>query len=262
MPTMWTCEHLETIDSTQREALRRLQHGSHPGATALDAHGDSPFVIWTLQQTQGVGRHGRRWQDSPQGGLAMTLAWPQADDDTQAWSSLPARLSLVVLHALERCHPVLTHRLGLKWPNDIVAEDAKLAGVLAARHRVQGRYWWLAGVGMNVYWDRPPALDRPVTDLRALGAADVDPQAVVHAVCSDVERMSRGELFAEQWEQEFMKRDTFAGCAVVVVDPSTGAALYEGTHQGICPSGELLLAGPQAVQRIGLGELSLRRAPL
>lgn len=259
MPTMWTCEYLETVDSTQREAFRRLQSGGDaddgPAANAR-----RPFAIWTLRQTDGMGRHGRRWQDSPRGGLAMTLVWPQDDESSRDGSSLPARLSLAVLHVLERRYAVLAHRLGLKWPNDIVAQDAKLAGVLVARHVVRSQCWWVAGIGINLAWDRPPLLDRPVTDLRALGVADADPEELVREVCADVDRLWRGDLFAEHWEDEFMKRDTYAGCAVVVVDPMTGSVLHQGLHQGICPTGELLLAGPQSVQRIGVGELSLRRA--
>lgn len=251
MPRMWLCEHLETIDSTQREALRRIAQ--------INPDSQAPFALWTTRQTQGVGSHGRPWQDSPGGGLAISIAWPEEQkiSTSFAW---PARLSLLVLLALERCYPVLRNRLGLKWPNDILNGDAKLAGVLVSRHQVHGRWWLIAGFGVNLWWDQWPTLDRAVTDLRTLGVGAADPQQLVQAVCADMERLWNQQYLAKYCEQEFARRDVLAGKMVNVVHPQDGGVLHQGENAGVTSAGELLLRCGARIITVSIGELSLRRA--
>lgn len=263
MPIMWSCEHISTIDSTQREILRRINAASGQGSSDAKSflspvEPSRGLALWTLRQTQGLGSHARRWHDSPQGGFACSMAWPE-DQHALPLSALPARLSLLVLRTLERTYPVLSGRLGLKWPNDLLVGEAKLAGILVSRHQVAGVVWLIAGIGINLFWALPPSLDRPVTDLKSLGVDVADPAALAHAICADIQAFRSGECLGQNWEQEFMRKDTLAGSVVDVVHPATGDVLHRGVHAGITALGQLLLESDRSTIAINIGELSLRR---
>lgn len=255
MPRMLVCEHIETVDSTQKESLRRILQGAD---TDLSQEPMKPFALWTLQQTQGLASHGRRWQDSIGGGLALSIAWPESIERT-ALPALPARLSVLVLSVLERTYPTLHQRLGVKWPNDIISADAKLAGVLVSRHQAKGLVWLIAGIGVNLLWKEPPQLERPVTDLKTLGVMDPDPAMLVAEIFSELQRLWQGEILTHGWEQEFMKRDTLLGCTVDVVHPLTGKVLQRGENNGVSAAGDLLLQVGRETVPVKIGELSLRR---
>ena len=254
MPTMWRCKHIATIDSTQREVLRRITAECREAASGTN---QTPLALWTLQQTRGQGSHGRRWQDSRDGGLALSMGWP-SPDRASSWWALPARISLLVLRVLERLYPEIQAQLGLKWPNDIVAGDAKLAGVLVSRHAIGSVDWWIVGVGINLSWQDPSAVDRPVADLKRLGVRVSDPAALVHALCQDLHDLWTDDHPDQGWEQEFMRRDVLVDCRVSVVHPLTGAVLQRGWHRGVNDQGQLLLECENQTMTITIGELSLR----
>jgi biotin-[acetyl-CoA-carboxylase] ligase/type 3 pantothenate kinase len=147
----------------------------------------------------------------------------------------------------------------VKWPNDIISADAKLAGVLVSRHQAKGLVWLIAGIGVNLLWKEPPQLERPVTDLKTLGVMDPDPSMLVAEIFSELQRLWRGEILTHGWEQEFMKRDTLSGCTVDVVHPLTGKVLQRGENNGVSAAGDLLLQVGRETVPVKIGELSLRR---
>lgn len=256
MPRMLIFERLDTTDSTQREVLRRLTANAqaHQETPAVN-----PFGLWTTRQTQGMASHGRRWQDSPDGGLAISIAWPEqaAQPPNGAW---PIRWSLMAVAALEASYPILVGRLGVKWPNDVIAEQSKLAGVLVTRHFAAGRWWWVAGVGINLAWRVAPEMGRPITDLRTLGVMNPDPETIVAALG----RLANTVLpdapvdSDDQWRQEYGRRDVAANKVVSVVHPVSGETLMSGINRGIRSTGELVLETHEGQKIVAIGELSLR----
>jgi BirA family biotin operon repressor/biotin-[acetyl-CoA-carboxylase] ligase len=122
------------------------------------------------RQTGGKGRQGRDWE-SPLGNLyASTLVRLRPADPPAPSLALVAAVAL---------HETLTlfaagASIAIKWPNDILAGPAKLAGILLERVD----QCVVAGFGANLA-DRPPETSRPATSLAALGAAAPDP----HLVC-------------------------------------------------------------------------------
>jgi BirA family biotin operon repressor/biotin-[acetyl-CoA-carboxylase] ligase len=250
---MWPSEHLDSTDSTQREALRRIE-----AVARVDqrSSGERPFVLWTTRQTQGIGSHGRQWADSGHG-LACSIAWPESlmPGSLSAW---PIRISLLVVEALVRRYPQLVNRLGVKWPNDIMAGRAKLGGVLVSRHRVAGQWWLIAGIGLNLGWQVPPSLDRPVSDLVSLGIQDAAPEVLV----SDLVAALHGQVMtpwpADELMQRFRHADIFAGMGVSVIHPMDGSLVAQGKSEGISEMGALRLQTAQEILEVQIGELSLR----
>lgn len=106
----------DSIDSTNAEAARRV-------AAGLTA----PLWIFAAEQTAGVGRRGRVWA-SPKGNFAATVVVPLKEP-----VHLAALRSFVAANALyDACRDTLGSESGLslKWPNDVLFRDRKVAGIL------------------------------------------------------------------------------------------------------------------------------------
>lgn len=172
----------DSIGSTNTEAIA--------AATAGD-----PGGLWfaALQQTAGRGRRGRVWS-SPHGNLAATLLIvPDADPAAVATLGFAAGVSLG--EALAAVLPQGLVRVGLdssdgagarvtlKWPNDVLADGAKLAGILLEAHKLaDGRHAIAIGLGVNVV-AAPTGLPYPATSLADLGV--VRDAATVFSALSD-----------------------------------------------------------------------------
>ena len=116
------------------------------------------------RQTGGRGRMGRAW-DSPDGNLYCSTLVRVGPGDPPAHT-----LALVAANAVHALlAPLCAGQARIKWPNDILVEGAKIAGILLERagdHVV-------VGIGVNVT-AHPAGLDRPVTSLAAQGAAQAE----------------------------------------------------------------------------------------
>lgn len=121
------------------------------------------------RQSGGRGRMGRKW-DSPVGNLyCSTLVRLQPGDP------LPHTLALVAANAVHALvAPLCAGQARIKWPNDILVDGAKIAGILLERTGDA----IIVGIGLNVT-DHPRNLDRPVTSLIAQGAADAEAGALL-----------------------------------------------------------------------------------
>jgi BirA family biotin operon repressor/biotin-[acetyl-CoA-carboxylase] ligase len=174
----------DTIGSTNSEALAAASAGDMGG-------------IWfaALQQTAGRGRRGRPWE-SPHGNLAASLLIvPDADPAVAATlgfvagialkralsAILPAGLVKVGLDGGDGDSGGAHARIALKWPNDVLADGAKLAGILLeAQKRPDGRHAIIIGFGVNVV-AAPSGLPYPAVSLVELGVR-LDAAAVFEAL--------------------------------------------------------------------------------
>lgn len=121
------------------------------------------------RQTGGRGRMGRSWE-SAQGNLyCSTLVRLSATDP------LPHTLALVAANAVHALiAPLCEGQARIKWPNDVLVDGAKIAGILLERSGDA----IVAGIGINVT-SHPEGLDRPVTNLCAQGAKDAEAGALL-----------------------------------------------------------------------------------
>ena len=168
----WRLRALPVCASTERELERWLAE-EPPGPVAL-----SPRVVLARRQRFGRGQRGRVWQ-SPAGGawLSAALPWPE-----EPGCSAAPGLAVAVGLALELEGLGLAVRL--KWPNDLLLDGRKLAGLLP-RLRLRGARvrWAQVGVGLNGRHRLPPGaaavnLPAPALAARVLRALE---WAVAHA---------------------------------------------------------------------------------
>jgi BirA family transcriptional regulator, biotin operon repressor / biotin---[acetyl-CoA-carboxylase] ligase len=136
LPAAWTGHYFDTVDSTQDVARAAARDG---------APGRSLFVA--DYQSAGRGRHARTWLAAPGTALLMSILFREAHADPRPWRFT----SLASIALLESLQPVVPGRkLAVKWPNDVMLDDKKLAGVLAETswngHDLQA----IVGLGLNV----------------------------------------------------------------------------------------------------------------
>ena len=153
-------------------------------------------------QKAGAGRKGRSWHAPPGSALLCTIALPDALPAADLWV-VPFWAALVVGEALNRLGAGTT----LQWPNDVLMEHRKVAGILCIS-RVVGEYAWAAcGIGVNI---RRPEDAAAITEIAPPPAyvsdrvADIDRATVLQTVlhCADerYDDIAQPPRVAHAWE--------------------------------------------------------------
>lgn len=144
LPPGWRVLHEPSVESTNdlaREAARR----GWPDRS----------VFVTDYQTKGRGRHGRVWLCPPRVGLLMSVLLRRRDAPPYAYTMLAA---VALSEAIER---LLALEPAIKWPNDVVLDGRKVAGVLAEASDDGREQTVVIGVGTNVNLDPEELADLP-----------------------------------------------------------------------------------------------------
>lgn len=212
---------LKESDSTQDAAKRMF---ARPGD-----------IITTFRQTAGWGRCGRNWIDTEEYGVAVTIV------------TMPCPCELLALQyaiAVARtAESLLNRQVQIKWPNDILVDGRKLAGILIEQSNTRA----LAGIGINVSQTSWPneIVDRAVS-FSQLGVS-IDRIKVIEALLPSIERALAADV--EVITREFEKRDVLTGSnatfnspngivqgKVVGLDPMKGLVVNSGSQEFFLPA--------------------------
>lgn len=224
-------EVVESTGSTNADLLARAQAGEPEGA-----------VLAAEEQRAGRGRMGRTWTSPPRAALTFSvLLKPAVPPARRGW--LPLLAGVAVATAVTQVTGV---RTGLKWPNDLLTADAKLAGILAeaAGDAV------VVGIGLNVSTEpaefpptRPGAL--PATSLRAAGATALDRASLLLAILGELEHWYRawqradGDPDRSGLRAEYTRLSATIGRTVRAELP--GGQALSGPVAGVDSDGRLLV---------------------
>jgi BirA family transcriptional regulator, biotin operon repressor / biotin---[acetyl-CoA-carboxylase] ligase len=212
-------------------------------------------VVLAERQSAGRGRQGRAWA-SPAGNVYLSvLLRPRF----AAVSVVPLAAGLAVAEAL----PQVQARL--KWPNDVLVNGRKLAGILAeAQSGPSGVEHVVLGIGVNVApAELPPELRESATSLfRETGLA-AEPEEVAAAVlgrlrvCYDALAQGNAAALLERWRERSLPwwgREVEARAA-------GGTATLRGIARGVSEQGALLIEGPDGtVHPVLAGDVQEMRA--
>jgi BirA family biotin operon repressor/biotin-[acetyl-CoA-carboxylase] ligase len=136
LPAAWHGYWFETVDSTQDAARAAASHG------AVDR---SVFVA--DYQRAGRGRQGRVWEAEAGAALLMSILFREVGAEARPWR-FTSMASLAVVEAVQ---PLLARgSAAIKWPNDVMLDDRKVAGVLAETSWDGQRLQAIVGLGLNV----------------------------------------------------------------------------------------------------------------
>jgi BirA family biotin operon repressor/biotin-[acetyl-CoA-carboxylase] ligase len=169
-PIIWRIEHFDEIDSTNTWLAQRALEGAPEGLVAV-----ADF------QSAGRGRLDRRWESPPGASLlcSILLRPNVAPDQLQlvvACVALAARAALVRLSGV---------RPALKWPNDLIVGDAKIAGLLAEIVAVDERLAVVVGIGVNLTHEGPANVVS--TSVRAESGVTITPPALLDILLDELE---------------------------------------------------------------------------
>ena len=182
---------LEAIASTQDAPETR---DAQPGT-----------IVTAWRQTAGRGRFGRQWADTASAGVAATFVV-----DTQPAERLALAGAIGAAGAAERA---LGRRVGIKWPNDIVVDGRKLAGVLI---EVRGARTCI-GIGINCTQERFDGdLESRATSLRMLGARADRLEVLVSLIAALDHALTAPD---ERLVDSFLERDALRGTRALFATP-------------------------------------------
>lgn len=227
----------DVLDSTNEEGRRRAEAGEA-----------GPLWIMARRQTRGRGRRGRLWISEPGNLMCSLLLRPEGTAAEAARLSFGA--ALAVRELLAACAPPAD--IKLKWPNDVLLEGAKVAGILLESAAVRaGRLDWLViGFGVNLA-HAPEGLGREVTALgRHLppGLVPPSPDEALRFLAPAFARWyERARLGFAPVRAEWLRHARGVGEAVRV---ELGGRALTGRFEGIDEEGALLLAGPDGARRV------------
>ena len=222
------------LDSTNEEA-RRL----------AEADEVAPLWISAARQIAGRGRRGRAW-DTPAGNLAATLLLrPEASQTVTGQLSFAAALAAAEMVQ----HFAPDAAVTVKWPNDVLAEGRKIAGIL-----LEGGSGWLAiGIGVNLA-HHPEGTAFPATSLPQLGIAPPSCEAALTVLAARFAHWYDGwmENGFEALRAAWLKRASGLGAPITARLPNETRA---GVFEGIDATGALLLNEGTGVRAIAAGEV-------
>lgn len=225
------------LDSTNEEARRLAQDGAQ-----------GPVWISAARQSAGRGRQGRVWQ-SLEGNLAATLLIRPSRSDGE-WPQLSFAAAIAAADMMAGFAP--DARIAVKWPNDVLADGKKLAGILL--ERVGGAEGALAiGIGVNLA-HHPEGTEFPATSLAALGVTPPSPEQALTTLAAHFAK------WYECWQVQ-----GFAGLREAWLARAAGlgtrvrARLAQeervGVFEGVDDSGALLLNEGGNLRVISAGEV-------
>lgn len=230
MATPYATVVVDTVGSTQDEA-RRLLTGS-----------DEPVLVAARSQTSGRGRGDHEWRNAPRAlasSLALRTRWP-----SETWPRIGLATGLAVRTAVLDVVGVET---GLKWPNDLVVADRKVAGILVeSRGDVV-----VVGCGVNLWWPDPP------TGFGAL-CADDPGEAVGPVVAA---RWAEQLLGVMEGSPERWGRDAYREVCLTVGEMITWEPDGAGRAVDIAPDGGLVVETTAGRTTLASGDVrTVRRA--
>jgi len=235
---------LPVVGSTNAELMERARHASVDGS-----------LCTAELQLSGRGRRGRSWMSPFGANLAVSMG-VAVDRPAAELGGASLVVGLAVLDALEQFG---IDGLALKWPNDLLLNEAKLGGILIELAQAHGTEL-VVGLGLNV--SLPDSVRRglpdAVIDLASAAAAPGRSRLVAAIASSVVEFLGEfARIGFDPFIPAFNQRHCYQGreCQVLAAD---GAQF--GVVTGVAEDGELILDTQQGPKNFHSGEVSLRRA--
>jgi BirA family biotin operon repressor/biotin-[acetyl-CoA-carboxylase] ligase len=243
MPAGYRLVKLDTVDSTNAEAKRRADRGE-PG----------PLWIWSARQSKGRGRAGREWTSQVGNLFASLLIRLNCPLPTASQLALVAGIA-----AYETVAKLIAYEgrsgLLLKWPNDVLLSEEKVAGMLL--ENVAGtksnNSVVVIGTGINLA-NHPENLPHPAISLAAYGLT-VSPGDALQVLAATT----------HEWLQRWAEGATFPTIRRAWLDRAgpTGRPLVvklngvetEGTYAGLDSEGALRLKTADGERRINAGDV-------
>lgn len=234
-------ELFSVIESTNTYAMEKA------------AAGVSGYVCSAEQQTAGKGRRGRPWVSPYAGNIYLSTVW-EFSAGAVSLEGLSLAVGVAVVDALSECG---INGAQLKWPNDVLYDGKKLAGILLEMSGdPSGPCQVVVGIGLNVAMPAAISIDQPWVDTHSINAAVGRNQLLASILNQLLPLLSEFEqnsfsYYRERWQQ----LDGFAGSEVAIL---LGEQVVVGREAGVDKTGAVLLETEAGLRSFNGGEISLR----
>lgn len=239
----WPVQVFDSIDSTNAEALRAIERGQA-----------APFLVIAERQTAGRGRRGRKWVSPFAENIYYSLVL-RIEGGMRQLEGLSLVVGLAVMHSLRKQG---VPGVGLKWPNDLLVGQKKIAGILLELVGDPADVCHVVlGVGINVNMQSADEVDQQWTSMRLESGQVFDRNQLVAdlgLVLQAYLNRHQSDGFAaihSEWEQNHL----WQGRAVSLI---AGVNQIDGVVMGIDSQGALRLKVGEVEKIFSGGELSLR----
>lgn len=243
---MLTFEY-DTLDSTSDRA--RSLCLEHPGRKIL---------VTAVTQTNGRGRSGRRWV-SPTGGAWFSLVWP-ACRNQEAYKPAPLVVGLA-LHQVISGSLNVGGDLKIKWPNDLLLDNKKVAGILCEHYPTKDGPAIIIGVGINTNFDPRLLGDDLLQTSTTLNSRNTQPINTAHLIQQSVQTIARllSEFETRGLTQTMLDRLhahlAWMGQPITV---TIGDRESSGVLMGLTPEGNLMIDQGTHIEHLDAGEVRVR----
>ncbi|HEV3268284.1 MAG TPA: biotin--[acetyl-CoA-carboxylase] ligase [Acidimicrobiales bacterium] len=237
-PIIWCVEHFDEIDSTNTYVAKRARDNAGEGLVAL-----ADF------QSSGRGRLDRAWTSPPRASLLCSLLL-RPDLDASQLQLVVAVVALAARTALERLCGL---RPELKWPNDLVVDGKKLAGLLAEVVETNGTFAVVVGLGLNLTYEGPEGVE--ATCVRNEAGVTISPRGLLDIVLEEIEKR-RSQLDSKEGRVALREEYTRALATIgrsVRVEQVNGSV--DGVARGVDDVGQLLVEVDGVLQSFGVGDV-------
>ncbi|MHC8341347.1 bifunctional biotin--[acetyl-CoA-carboxylase] ligase/biotin operon repressor BirA [Pseudomonas sp. HLT2-19-2] len=239
----WPILVFDSIDSTNAEALRAIERGQA-----------APFLVLAERQTAGRGRRGRKWASPFAENIYYSLVL-RIEGGMRQLEGLSLVVGLAVMQALRKLG---VSGAGLKWPNDVLVGQKKIAGILLELVGDPADVCHVVlGVGINVNMQITDEVDQQWTSMRLESGKVFDRNHLVGELGAMLqEYLCRHQVdgfsaIQAEWEQNHL----WQGRAVSLI---AGVNQIDGEVLGIDSQGALRLKVGGVEKVFSGGELSLR----
>jgi len=234
---------MDVVDSTHAVCLRLMEQMDEESCKLDDT------VVIAARQTQGVGRGDRRWE-SPTGGLY--LSWIRTGLSESTILQLPM---LAAASARTAISMLGVRNVGIKWPNDIVVEGHKLAGILI--HARRGKSNWVT-VGLGINLDTTPGVGAdalfPPIALATLIKPEPQEYWCRSIVSEFISSLSQSLVDSEKWIESWRCHLVHQPGDLISVRIS-GEEVQTGVFEGLTPEGFLRVRQADAERVISGGDV-------
>ncbi|MGG7676031.1 bifunctional biotin--[acetyl-CoA-carboxylase] ligase/biotin operon repressor BirA [Pseudomonas sp. WC2] len=239
----WPVTVLDSVDSTNAEALRAISQGEL-----------APFLVLAERQVSGRGRRGRVWISPFAENLYYSLVL-RIDGGMRQLEGLSLVVGLAVLQALRNFGVASA---GLKWPNDVLASNRKIAGILLELVGDPADVCHVVlGIGVNVNMQKAEGVDQQWTSIRLESGNSTDRNELAVELSNQLSsyiRRHQADGFSAlqaEWEANHLWQNRS-------VSLIAGSSQIDGVVLGIDSQGALRLKVDGMEKNFSGGELSLR----
>jgi BirA family biotin operon repressor/biotin-[acetyl-CoA-carboxylase] ligase len=171
LPSGWSGRYFASLGSTQDTARQTARAGA-----------PSRSIVVADYQAAGRGRQGRAWIAPPGQALMLSLVFRDTTSTPTRWTNLAC---VALVEAIEE---LWSHvKPAIKWPNDVLLNDRKVAGILAETTWDGVELVAIVGVGVNVNSSPPDLSPFPATNLRDASSRDIDRGLLLKALVHRIE---------------------------------------------------------------------------